>query len=196
MNQRADSSGSSSLQFSQVAYPLPADWLKQIPQTEWDRTNRWPLMGPKSPQEWQSYKSGIVYAGPRERFRIQQGAVQINPPPPNALTFAYEYVSSFWVVAADGTLKDNCVFDDSLMVAGLKLRWKTAKGLDASAEGIEYASLLDQIKGQDQSAPVLSLSPCYGSYLNNGESGSSRGISGLIGGNAVLDTNGDYIEEQ
>lgn len=164
------------LTFAQVSYPLPSDWLRQIPQTEWDRSNRWPLLGPKSPQEWQSYKSGIVYAGPRERFRILQNAFVINPPPANALTFAYEYISNAWVIDAGGTYKanlsadtDTWVFDDSLLVAGLKMRWKQAKGLDFSFEAQEYGALLQGIKAQDKSAPTLSLSPVSGSiFLSTG----------------------------
>lgn len=172
MNMPALSSGVFTLNFAQTNYPLPSDWLKQIPQTEWDRTNRWPLMGPKSPQEWQSYKSGIVYAGPRERFRILGGAVTISPPPPNGLLFAYEYISSAWVIDASGTRKqtysadtDTCVFDDSLMVSGLKMRFKQAKGLDFTAEAAEYGQLLNALKAQDKSAPKLSLSPFYGNPL-------------------------------
>lgn len=172
MNMRATQSGSSTLTFAQVAYPLPSDWLKQIPQTEWDRTNRWPMLGPKSPQEWQSFKSGIVYAGPRERFRIQGGAFQVNPPPPNGLTFAFEYISSAWVLNAGGTYQqsftadtDTCVFDDSLMVVGLKMRWLRAKGLDFSVEIQEFNTLLTTLKAQDKSAPKLSLSPFGGTVL-------------------------------
>lgn len=173
MNQPATSSRAGvTLTFAQVNYPLPSDWLRQVPQTEWDRTNRWPLLGPKSPQEWQSYKSGIVYAGPRERFRILQGAFVINPPPATALTFAYEYISSAWVIDVGGTYKQNLsadtdtwVFDDSLLVAGLKMRWKQAKGLDFSFEAQEYGALLQGIKAQDKSAPTLSLSPVSGSIF-------------------------------
>ncbi len=172
MNMPATASGSVPLTVAQVAYPLPSDWLRQIPQTEWDRSNRWPLLGPKSPQEWQSFKSGIVYAGPRERFRIQQGAFLVNPPPPNGLTFAYEYISNAWVIAAGGTYKadlsadtDTWVFDDSLLVSGLKMRWKQAKGLDFSFENAEYSQLLRGLMAQDKSAPRLSLSPTYGEVL-------------------------------
>lgn len=174
MNMPATASGSQTLQMSQVAYPLPSDWLKQIPQTEWDRTNRWPMLGPKSPQEWQSYKSGIVYAGPRERFRIQSGAVQVSPNPPNGLIFAYEYISSAWVIDASGTYKQNYsadsdtnVFDDSLMIVGLKMRWLRAKGLDFSMELKEFNDLLSTLKAQDKSSPKLSLSPVEGNiYLS------------------------------
>lgn len=173
MDQPAQTSGVLvTLQFSQVNYPLPADWLKQIPQTEWDRTNRWPLMGPKSPQEWQSYQSGVVYAGPRERFRIIGNAISITPPPPSALTFAYEYISSYYVTGIDSITKpkftvdtDTCVFDDSLMVAGLKVRWLNAKGLPSDMEMREYSKLLEVLKAQNKSAPKLSLSPMVGDIL-------------------------------
>lgn len=174
MNMPATASGTRSLTYSQVAYPLPSDWLKQIPQTEWDRSNRWPMLGPKSPQEWQSFKSGIVYAGPRERFRIQGGAFQVNPPPPNGLTFAFEYISSAWAMNSSGAAQqtlaadtDTTIFDDSLMVVGLKMRWKAAKGLDYTADGQEFNGLLSDIKAQDKSSPRLSLSPCSGDiYLS------------------------------
>jgi hypothetical protein len=173
MNMPSTIAGLQTVTMSQVAYPLPSDWLNQVPQTEWDRTNRWPMLGPKSAQEWQSFKSGIVYAGPRERFRIQGGLLQISPPPPNGLQFAYEYISSAWVVDANGTAKQNLtadtdttIFDDSLMVVGLKMRWLRAKGLDFSVEMQEYGALLSTIKAQDKSAAKLSLSPVSGSiYL-------------------------------
>lgn len=172
MNMPATSSGPQTVQMSQVAYPLPSDWLKQIPQTEWDRTNRWPMLGPKSPQEWQSFKSGIVYAGPRERFRIQQGSLQINPPPPNGLIFAYEYISNAWVLSQSGAAQssfladtDTTIYDDSLLIVGLKMRWLRAKGLDYSVELAEFNGLLSTIKAQDKSAPKLSLAPYGGSIL-------------------------------
>lgn len=166
INMPALSSGTEDTVIAQVEYPLPSDWKKQIPQTEWDRTNRWPLMGPQSPQAWQSFKSGIVYAGPRERFRILGSSIAINPPPPAGLTFSMEYISSSYVVGSDGTRKNQFTADDdqslldmSLMVSGLKAKFKQAKGLDVGFELSEFNSILDQCKAQDRSAPKLSLSP-------------------------------------
>lgn len=168
----ATQSGTNVLQFSQVQYPLPMGWKKQIPQTEWDRTNRWPLMGPQSPQDWQSFKSGIVYAGPRERFRILGNTITINPPPPNGLIFAFEYISKSFVLDVGGLSKtsftadtDTCVFDDSLMVSGLEAKFKQKKGLDATFEIAEFTTLLNQCKAQDKSAPMLSLAPLVGGVL-------------------------------
>lgn len=161
-----------SFQFSQVNYNLPSDWLKQIPQTEWDRTNRWPLIGPESAQSWQSFKSGIVYAGPRQRFRIYENTIAINPPPPNALMFAFEYISNGWVINSVGQRltqysddTDTSIFHDSLLITGLKSQWKQAKGLDASFDLAEFRMLMEAMKSQDHSAPKLSLSPYTGSVL-------------------------------
>lgn len=172
LNMPATVSATNTLQFSQIQYPLPPDWKKQIPQTEWDRTNRWPLIGPNTAQDWQSFKSGIVYAGPRNRFRILGNAITVNPPPPNGLIFAFEYISKAFVNDLSGAAKnsftadtDTCVFDDSLMVAGLKAKFKQAKGLEASFEIGEFVGLLDACKAQDKSAPKLSLSPWGGSVL-------------------------------
>lgn len=175
MNMVASQSATADLTFSRTQYPLPSDWLMQIPQTEWDRTNRWPLLGPKSPQEWQSFKSGIVYAGPRERFRILQNTIAINPPPPNGLMFAFEYISTGWVISAAGARQnkyladtDSAIFPDSLLITGLKSLWKVAKGLDGSFDLGEFRVLLETIKSQDRSAPKLSLSPYGGSVLMTG----------------------------
>ena len=161
-----------SFQFSQVAYDLPSDWLSEIPQTEWDRTNRWPLLGPQSPQDWQSFKSGIVYAGPRHRFRIQENQILINPPPPNGLLFSLEYISNGWVINSVNQRlprftndTDTAIFPDSLLITGLKAQWKAAKGLDGTFDLAEFRVMLDTIKAQDKSAPKLSLSPQPGEVL-------------------------------
>ena len=161
-----------SFQFSQVAYDLPSDWLSEIPQTEWDRTNRWPLLGPQSPQDWQSFKSGIVYAGPRQRFRIQENQILINPPPPNGLLFSLEYISTGWVINSVNQRlprftndTDTAIFPDSLLITGLKAQFKAAKGLDGTFDLAEFRVMLDTIKAQDKSAPKLSLSPQPGEVL-------------------------------
>lgn len=172
MDMIANQSGTVTLTFSQNKFDMPADWNWQIPETEWNRTTRWPLLGPKSSQEWQTYKGGIVSAGPRQRYRILQNKLCINPSPPNGETLAFEYISKGWVIGADGTRKekvtadtDTFVFGDSLMVTGLKAQWKASKGLDPSFDLGEFRWLLENEKSTDKSAPVLSLAPAYGSVL-------------------------------
>src|SRR5690625_1716423 len=45
MKQAATETGSFELRFHQAAYPLPSDWHRQVPQTEYGRVN--PVAGPK-----------------------------------------------------------------------------------------------------------------------------------------------------
>lgn len=181
LSQPAQSDGVGiAINFGQVNYPLPSDWLRQIEQTEWDRTNRWPLNGPKSPQEWQNFKSGIVYAGPRLRFRIADNVIQLNPPPGDEWLLSMEYISQNWVTALDGTTKpkftldtDTACFDESLMVEGLKMRWNKAKGF--AYDDKTYDDLLAICRAQNKSAPTLSMAQTGGPVLlslNNVSDGS------------------------
>lgn len=172
MDMLANQSGTVTLTFAQNKYDLPSDWNWQIAETEWNRTTRWPLLGPKSAQEWQTYKGGIVSAGPRQRYRILGDKLCINPSPPNGETLAFEYITKGWVVGADGTYKekvtadtDTFVYSNSLMTTGLKAQWKASKGLDPSFDLAEFRWLLENEKATDKSAPVLSLAPQFGTIL-------------------------------
>ena len=172
MDMEATESGTVELQFAQNKFDLPSDWQRQIPQTEWNRTQRWELLGPKSAQEWQTFKSGIVSAGPRQRFRILQNQLCLNPSPPDNQTLSFEYISNGWVEGADGVGKvevtadtDTFIFSDSLLITGLKSQWMVAKGLDASFSLGEFRYLLEQEKSTNKSAPVLSTGAFAGSLL-------------------------------
>jgi hypothetical protein len=172
MDMEAVVNGTVSLQFSQNKFDLPSDWQRQIPQTEWNRTQRWALLGPKSSQEWQTFKSGIVSAGPRQRFRILNNQLALNPSPPDGQTLSFEYISNGWVEGADGVAKpeitadtDTFIFTDSLLITGLKSQWMVAKGLDASFSLGEFRWLLEQEKATNKSAPMLSVGAMQGSVL-------------------------------
>ena len=172
MDMEAVESGTVELQFAQNKFDLPSDWARQIPQTEWNRTQRWPLLGPRSAQEWQTYKSGIVSAGPRQRFRILENQLCLNPSPPDGETLSFEYISTGWVNGVDGTAKtevtqdtDTFIFSDSLLITGLKAQWLVAKGLDASFSLGEFRYLLEQEKSTNKSAPMLSMGQVGSSIL-------------------------------
>ena len=165
MSLPATVSATSNITFSQNQYDLPSDFESIINDTEWDRTNRWPLQGPQSAQEWQYIKGGIISNGPRTRFRILDGQIIFNPNPANNLRFAFEYTSNGWVRSSTGTLKtsftadnDTCIFDDQLMITGLKLLWLQAKGLEWGYVQSQFGRRLDIMQAKDKGAPVLSIS--------------------------------------
>lgn len=165
MSMPATESGVVELTFSQNQYDLPSDFESIINDTEWDRTNRWPLQGPESAQEWQYIKGGIVSNGPRTRFRILGGQILFNPNPANGVKFAFEYISTGWVRSSTGVMKtafsaddDTCIFDDQLMITGLKLLWLQAKGLEWGYVQSQFGRRLDIMQAKDKGAPALSIS--------------------------------------
>jgi hypothetical protein len=172
LTQPATESGSGDIVLTQMRYELPDDWSKQVPQTEWDRSNFWPLSGPKTAQEWQFIKGGIVSTGPRLRFRIQGDRIALNPVPSGGETLVFEYISNAWVLAADGTAKtaftaddDTCIFDDSLMILGTKMLWRMEKGFESSLVERQFNTMREKKTAQNASAPKLSMSMQPGSVL-------------------------------
>lgn len=157
-----------SLTFAKQDYDLPSGYDRMISDTNWDRTNHWQNLGAKSSQEWQWLQGGVISVGPRERYRIYQNRIRIFAAVTTVYTFAFEYVSGFWVVAAGGTAgtkaaytvdTDLSVFPDDLMLAGLKYLWLKAKKLDYGIELAEFLRALSYCKAQDQPVPSMSLAP-------------------------------------
>lgn len=170
MNTPSTAAGSSvSLTFANQYYSLPSDYHRMIGDTNWDRTNHWRNLGPKSMQEWTWITGGIISTGPRERYKIENGKLKIFRALTAATNLAYAYISKWWVYDSSasstrtleryGNDDDTCVFDDDVMVLGLKYRWQVAKGLDFTVSLGEFMKALSASKAQDEPAPALSLSP-------------------------------------
>ena len=156
---------STNLAFGQQSYTLPTDFDYMIPGTFWDRGFRWQVYGPITPQEWQVLKSGLSPTGPRRRFRIMNGAINIDPIPYDSNWLVYEYYSRGVALAADGvTVKtqfsadtDTYQIDDDLLILGLIWRYRRAKGLDYSEEKRTYDDALARKLARDASSQSLQL---------------------------------------
>lgn len=175
MDVNATASGTAvALTFTQLQYALPSDWNRQINRTHWDRTNHWEMLGPKSPQEWQWLKGGIVSTGPRVRYRIVGNKFQIWPMQISESNVVYEYVSNSWIYAASATTPtksaftvdtDTTIFRDRTMIAGLKYLFWQIKGFDTTAFEAQFFREVEKEKAQDKGAPTLSLAPSYNTVL-------------------------------
>lgn len=147
------------------AYAFPPDLQYIIPQTEWDRSFRWQLLGPMSAQEWQVLKSGISPVGPRRRFRIMQGMIYINPVPTDSTSIeAFEYLSKCWCTSASGAPQDHWQADTDLSVLpsdvmelGIIWRFLQKKGLSFEQEYQDYERAVEQAMARDKSARTLPL---------------------------------------
>lgn len=152
-------------------YPFPADFGQLINQTAWDRTNQIPAAGPLTPQEWQMLKARQVNLAFVISIRQLDDALQLFPNTAGAdRVIAYEYLSRNWVAspAAQGagtgpdqdaikTSNDVVWFPPLLMVKGLRLAFRDAKGFDTTSDQRKYDEVLALCMGDDAAAPALNL---------------------------------------
>jgi hypothetical protein len=158
--------------FSRDTYPMPSgfDWFNN--RTMWDRTNRWELLGPDSPQMDQWHRSGIVATGPRRHFRQlgpYSSAFRIWPPPleiTSPLQLVFEYLSNAAVNAqnADTTFTqyfendtDTCLLDDQAIILGIKWMFWEIKGFNYAAMQARWVDYVDRLIARDGAAPTLSM---------------------------------------
>lgn len=155
-----------------TAYDLPTDWGVPLNGTAWDRSGRWPLLGPKTPVEWQYLQSGFGVAAPQYRWRLFGRQFNLFPAPIAGLTLVEEYLSSNWAVGvtAPGTVAstgkprfsadtDYCLLDERMMIEGSKLAFLEAKGLDSSKAFRNFTDMLEAAWANSNAAPTLSLAP-------------------------------------
>lgn len=170
MTEPATAAGAVPLTFAQDVYEAPADMLASINRTHWDRSRRWELVGPMSPQEDQWVRSGIVATGPRRRYRfVGRGDASFRIwPPPTALdapaALAFEYISAHWAQTAGGVPKarldadtDTCVFPDDIMVMGAKWLWLQSKGMEYAAMRDDWLRAVEHADATDGGSPTLDL---------------------------------------
>lgn len=159
--------------FMRDTYPMPSgfDWFNN--RTMWDRTNRWELLGPDSPQLDQWHRSGIVATGPRRHFRKVgpfASSFRIWPPPSEItapLQLVFEYLSNA-AVQVEGSATnfaqyfandtDTCLLDENAIVMGIKWMFWEVKGFGAYAvlQG-RWVDYVDRQIARDGAAPTLQL---------------------------------------
>jgi hypothetical protein len=153
-----------------TAYDLPVDWGVPLNGTAWDRTGRWPLLGPKTPVEWQYLQSGFGVAAPQYRWRLFNRQFNLFPAPIAGLTIVEEYLSSQWVLGGSTTVistgkpritadTDYILLDERMFIEGSKLAFLEAKGLDSSKAFRNFTDMLEAAWANSNAAPVLNLAP-------------------------------------
>jgi hypothetical protein len=158
--------------FAQDTYPMPAgfDWFNN--RTMWDRTNRWELLGPDSPQMDQWHRSGIVATGPRRHFRKigpYADTFRIWPPPleitsPLQLVFEYLSIAAVAVHGSASTFAqyfanddDTPLLDDQAIILGLEWMFWQRKGFGYAEMKNDWIDYVDRLKARDGAAATLQL---------------------------------------
>lgn len=167
----------------QDTYLLPGDFDFYQNRTMWDRTNRWELLGPDSPQMRQWLDSGIVATGPRRHFRqigpfVSSGQFRFWPPPFEVaanLQMVTEYASENCVYIQGNSAvpstggytdpsnmastwqndTDTPALDDDLLIKGLRWKFWEAKGFNYMNLYNNWLDYVDQQWARDGAAPSL-----------------------------------------
>lgn len=143
-----------------------------INETIWNRSTKEPVYGPRNGNTWQGYKA-FTFAGPYAEYRIRGDHLLLLPVPTAGETYAFEYASKNWLMSSDGTQQrsraandeDITLLDDEIILAGLKWRWRAAKGLDFSSDFDKYEARVIDALARDGTKARLDIA---GSYVDDG----------------------------
>lgn len=142
----------------------PSGFLRILQETIFNRTLRLPLFGPLWAQDWQALKA-LPTTGPFYKYRIRGNRLLFMPPGVAGHTCAFEYATSWAILATDGTTyksaftddADTFILDERLLLAGLRWKWKAEKGLEYAEDFRRYEQLANNASGRDGSKPRLNM---------------------------------------
>jgi len=158
----------------QDSYDLPDDYNYFIDSTGWDRSNRWPLLGPVSQQEWQAVVAWKVKAVLRTYYKVQNKQITFFPAITSIRQMALSYASKNWVTSGIAPFAPKDMIDQDgdlmvlnpwLMVKLLKVKMWGAKGFDTSMLAMEFTTMWNSLTAKSKGNRVLSLAPQTGTIL-------------------------------
>lgn len=136
---------------SQAAYVMPAAFDKLMQDSVYNKDEYYRLRSSMSDVQWNQWKHGLLGSISHQRFRTSISptglhTLTISPTPTSAEDMVLWYKSKYPVVEADGTTtklryendSDMSIVPEDVVQQGLLWRFKSAKGLDFSAELAEY----------------------------------------------------------
>jgi len=166
------------------SYPLPNDYNYFLDSTGWDNSNRWPLLGPVSAQEWRALIAAKVTAVSRTYYKVQDRQISVWPIPSNAAgtngtqspgrNLVIEYCSINWVESGTNPGQyqsdiandtDMPILNQWLLVKFLKVKMWAAKGFDTTVLQAEFDTLFLSLTAKSKGSRVLSLAPKTGAVF-------------------------------
>lgn len=180
----------------QAEYSLPSDYGRLVRETEWDEADTTPLVGPISPTEWRTIKSGLIGSGVvGRRYRIMRSTsstslvVVLDPTPDSDSAgedVTFEYISKNWCQTSGGTAQaawaaddDTPILPDRLFRLGMIVRWKRSTGLEFGSELLEYNNVLARSLGRTRPARRLSMAGRRESILIGPGNVPETGLTGI-----------------
>lgn len=166
-------------------YDLPSDLMRFIDEAAWNHTNRLPLIGPLNPQQWRMLLARRLGGTTlRIQYTIRDGKMVLYFAPTPSQDLEMDYISRGWVMDADDNAirkdyiekaGDIVLFRNDLVIAGLKYKFRDAKGFDTTTARQQYKEILEKAIADDKPHQTLSLTgrsafPYLG-YINMPDTG-------------------------
>jgi hypothetical protein len=183
-------------------YALPSDFLEMVDQSGWNRTTRFPLGGPLSPQEWQFLKAsgvGVVFNVVFRNGNVPDvngsfvDAFRVLPAPAANVAIAFEYRSRAWaqvsgiptsLVSFSGLGTSKLVLSPGLPVSpassNIKIVANVTLNLASTSDVVPVSTYINGTLSND--TPNLGINPL--GILTN--SGSFTGLYGALSPGKVM----------
>lgn len=143
----------------------PTDFMRFIPDSMFNRTERYRVTGPLTPEEWQGHQATLmtrVY----DAYTVRGNALLIAPTPAAGQTWAYEYITKY--IGTDSTEAtsrlaftadtDLPYLDDELLILGMVWRYRRAEGQDYAEDFREYElRMMDLLKADQGRSRVIDM---------------------------------------
>ena len=147
-------------------WDLPNDYGRLVNNTGWSYAMSRPVRLVNA-EQWAAYRVSRVSLAVQPIFRLMGDQFVFATPPANGEAISFEYLSKNWVI--DGVnvaiQKELCnrnadtpMFDFTLMVLAVKMKWREAKGFDTQADTTDFNDRLLQVADADVPGDTLSLS--------------------------------------
>jgi hypothetical protein len=135
-----------------------------VNETFWNRAQRRPVFGPKSPQEWQNLKATFMQ-GPWIQYIIRGNNILFLPIPAVGQACYFEWCSKYWCTDSTGVTgrtamindTDISKLDERLHVLGAMWRFKKAKKLEWQGDFEKYEAAVEDSISRDGARPRLDL---------------------------------------
>jgi hypothetical protein len=135
-----------------------------VNQTMWNRSQRRPLYGPLTPQQWQEWQAAFS-SGPWISYRLRQNNLLFFPSPTAGQSVYFEWVTKYWATNSTGLVSaasmsadtDVALLDERLITLGAIWRFKKASDLDYQEDFDKYEAAVNDAITRDGSRPILNL---------------------------------------
>jgi hypothetical protein len=135
-----------------------------VNETIWNRTQRRPIFGPLTGQQWQTLQATAIQ-GPWYQFRIRGNLILFVPVPSAGQSCYFEWVSNAWSSNSGGTVfsstwqadTDIGLIPEEIMTQGIIWRYKQSQGLQYAEDFNKYERMVEDAMGRDGGKQKLNM---------------------------------------